>query len=161
MLSIADATTGTLGVDANDCPESKEFMHRPSGHRPGVRGGRDGGTLVLKNALTLEVLATNQARRRFRCVAGNVRSDLFCVDIKACTAFRNEIAAKIHPDHVTRMRYTLGMRLPFAACRCRSSDRGMHPPFHASISHALFNGRNLTAGWSCMAASGRLPLMVF
>lgn len=61
MLSIADATTGTLGVDAERLSGIQGVYASPVGAAGRVYvAGRDGGTLVLKNALTLEVLATNK-----------------------------------------------------------------------------------------------------
>lgn len=78
MLSIADATTGTLGVDAERLSGIQGVYASPVGAAGRVYvAGRDGGTLVLKNALTLEVLATNKLDDGFDASPALSGSDLF------------------------------------------------------------------------------------
>ncbi|MBL9172386.1 MAG: PQQ-binding-like beta-propeller repeat protein [Verrucomicrobiales bacterium] len=61
MLSIVDATTGTPGTDAERLPGIQGVYASPVGAAGRVYiAGRDGNTVVLKNALKLEVLATNK-----------------------------------------------------------------------------------------------------
>lgn len=78
MLSILDATTGTPGVDAERLSGIQGVYASPVGAAGRVYvAGRDGGTLVLKNALTLEVLATNKLDDGFDASPALSGSDLF------------------------------------------------------------------------------------
>jgi len=78
MLSIFDADTGKPGVETERLNGLQGVYASPVGAEGRVYLlGRDGGALVLKNALTLEVLATNKLDDGFDASPAAVGTDLF------------------------------------------------------------------------------------
>lgn len=78
MLSIFDAVTGKPGLDAERLTGLTGVYASPVGAADRVYlVGRDGGALVIKNALTLEVLATNKLDDGFDASPAAVGRELF------------------------------------------------------------------------------------
>lgn len=78
MLSIFDAVTGKPGLDAERLNGLTGVYASPVGAADRVYlVGRDGGALVIKNALTLEVLATNKLDDGFDASPAAVGRELF------------------------------------------------------------------------------------
>lgn len=78
MLSVFDAGSGKPGVEAERLNGITGVYASPVGAADRVYiAGRDGGTLVLKNALTLDVLATNKLEDGFDASPALAGADLF------------------------------------------------------------------------------------
>ncbi|MBN8249302.1 MAG: PQQ-binding-like beta-propeller repeat protein, partial [Verrucomicrobia bacterium] len=78
MLSIFDATTGKPGIESERLNGLQGVYASPVGAAGRVYLlGRDGGAMVLKDALTLEVLATNKLDDGFDASPAVAGTDLF------------------------------------------------------------------------------------
>jgi outer membrane protein assembly factor BamB len=78
LLSIFDADTGKPGIEAERLTGIQGVYASPVGAADRVYLiGRDGGALVLRNAATLEVLATNRLDDGFDASPAPVGRDLF------------------------------------------------------------------------------------
>ncbi|MBX3732938.1 MAG: PQQ-binding-like beta-propeller repeat protein [Verrucomicrobiae bacterium] len=78
MLSIFDATTGKAGVEAERLDGLQGVYASPVGAADRVYLlGRDGGALVIRNGLALEILATNRLDDGFDASPALAGTDLF------------------------------------------------------------------------------------